>query len=486
LHLHVEKSKNVHLWVLPFFSDDWEKSVVWKSLSASNQKWVRAWLKSQDFDGESGVLHWVPLPQDEGSVVILGLGKREKLRAEGLRKAGAQVVRAVSKKSLKAIGWVWTDLPDQDTDCFVAWAEGWTLGLYSFDQYRKPKKPKVAPSEVHVWIRSQAKGSELKRAYTYAQTVCSGVAYARDWVNKSASEKVPELLAKEAKALQGITTKVWDEKQSAKMGMGAFVGVGQGSDHPPRFIEMHYKPKVKPKKSIVIVGKGVTFDSGGLSIKPAKGMETMKCDMSGAAAVMAVLSLLPKLQWPIEVWGLVAAAENMINGKAQRPGDVVSAMNGKTIEVLNTDAEGRLTLADALHFGVGKKPDFIVDIATLTGAVIIALGNLYTGVMSNNDVLSQALIQAGNQAGESMWPLPLPEEYKADFKSAIADYKNIGNGSAGTIIGGLFLQEFVGQVPWAHLDIAGTAWTEAPRSYETKGGTGVMVRTLLRWLRSLV
>jgi len=244
---------------------------------------------------------------------------------------------------------------------------------------------------------------------------------------------------------------------------------------------------MKAKKTIALVGKGITFDSGGLSLKPAQSMETMKDDMSGAAAVIGVFKALAELRPPVEVRGYLAIAENMPGGRAQKPGDVIKAHNGKTIEVLNTDAEGRLVLADALSYAAAQKPDLIIDIATLTGACVVALGHLIAGVMTNAPEQAKKLIAASKSTGEQFWELPLPKEYKKDIKSKIADVKNIGarRGEAGTLIGGLFLQEFVGETPWVHLDIAGPSWTDSDLPYCPTGGTGHPVRTLLHYLETI-
>lgn len=267
------------------------------------------------------------------------------------------------------------------------------------------------------------------------------------------------------------------------MGMGALLGVNRGSAEPPLLIHLQYKNS-DAKRKIAFVGKGITFDSGGLSLKPAEAMETMKMDMAGAASILGVFKAISKLKVNAEVHGILAVTENMPGGKAYKPGDVLKTMSGKTIEVLNTDAEGRLVLADALSFAVKQNPNVIIDIATLTGACIIALGNLVAGAMGNNQELFNAIEKAGNLSGEKFWQLPLVEEYKEGLKSPIADIKNISSvrKEAGSIIGGLFLQEFVEGKPWIHLDIAGPAWTDKEFSYHSQGGTSFPTRTLIHYL----
>ena len=259
--------------------------------------------------------------------------------------------------------------------------------------------------------------------------------------------------------------------------------MGQGAEHPPRLVEMVYEP-ADPVGSVVLVGKGITFDSGGLSLKPVEGMMTMKTDMSGAAAVAAVISGLAELDIRLKVTGYLATAENMPSGTATRPGDVLTMKNGKTVEVLNTDAEGRLVMGDALALGAESEPDAIVDVATLTGACVVALGPKYTGLMSNNDQLADELLVAAREAGEPTWALPLPEEYRKELVSEVADLKNVGSRWGGALTAGLFLKAFVDGRPWAHLDIAGPSRADSEDGYTPKGSTGTAVRTLLTWLES--
>jgi leucyl aminopeptidase len=319
--------------------------------------------------------------------------------------------------------------------------------------------------------------------------IAEAVNYARDLVSEPASAMTPTLLAEEAKKVAreaGLKIKIMDKSEVEKLGMGAFLGVAKGSDEPCKFIVLSYEPSGKPRKKVALVGKGLTFDSGGLSLKPASGMETMKCDMAGAAAVLAAMRTLGKLKPRVAVLGLVAATENMPSGHATRPGDVVRAMNGKTIEVANTDAEGRLTLADALAYAVREKANEVIDIATLTGACVVALGKVQMGVFSNDEGLLRRTLGAAKAAGEGAWHLPLNEDLKEAMKSDIADLKNIGKpGEAGATMGGLFLQEFVGQTPWVHLDIAGPCFIDRDTPLDPKGATGVGTRTFLYYLTSL-
>jgi leucyl aminopeptidase len=288
-----------------------------------------------------------------------------------------------------------------------------------------------------------------------------------------------------AKGVGSIRVRVYDKERLEKMGAGGLLGVAQGSIHEPYLVHMIYKPEKPAKKKLALVGKAVTFDSGGLSLKPSQYMETMKCDMGGSAAVLGAFASLADLKPSVEVHGIFGAAENMPSGEAIRPGDVLTAMNKKTIEVLNTDAEGRLTLADTLSYAVKQKPDAIIDLATLTGACVVALGEEITAVMGNNEALSEKVLAASKVTGEKMWPMPLEKNYKKLLKSDIADLKNIGGRYGGALTAGLFLQEFVQDVPWVHLDIAGPAFAERPmNAYTPKGASGHPVRTLLELIRT--
>ena len=324
----------------------------------------------------------------------------------------------------------------------------------------------------------------LTAALAAGQARAAATNLARDLSNEPANALHPADLAAAARKLlagKGVTVKVKDEKALAREGFGGIIGVGQGAEHPPRLIELRYNPKGATAE-VVLVGKGITFDSGGLSLKPADSMKTMKTDMSGAAAVLAAMSALAELDVKVAVTGYLASAENMPSGAATRPGDVLTMKNGKTVEVLNTDAEGRLVMADALALGAAAKPDAIVDVATLTGACVVALGNRYTGLMANDDALAAELLDAAAEAGEPTWRLPLPPEYRKDIESDLADLKNVGDRYGGALFAGLFLEQFVDDRPWVHLDIAGPARAESDDGYLSKGSTGVAVRTLLTWL----
>jgi leucyl aminopeptidase len=328
----------------------------------------------------------------------------------------------------------------------------------------------------------------VEKAIEVAQKVAPGIYLARDLTNEPASVSTPSYLGQQATKLlkgHGIKGEVWGVAKIKAAKMAGLLAVAQGSIEEPRFIKLVYSPSGKAKKKIALVGKGITFDSGGLSLKPPGSMETMKRDMAGGATVMGVMSVIAQLKPQAQVIGYVPATENMPSGTAQRPGDIIRYSNGKTVEVLNTDAEGRLILADALIHAARDKPDVIIDLATLTGACVTALGNQIAGLFSNNDELAAALLQCSQESGEPLWRLPLVKEYKEDIKSSVADIKNTGSGSAGAIAAALFLQEFVNDVPWAHLDIAGPSFTGKDNGYIPKGATGFGVRTLVRYVMSV-
>ena len=425
-------------------------------------------------------------------LLLIGLGKRAEFTPEVLRRAASKAIRGAEALGLTQVAIRAPEIaranPEKLKREMQALAEGLSLATYRFDRHRTPsdETPK-ALGEAAVWVTGNV--ASLKPAIARANVFARAVMLARDLVNEPPSLMNPERLAKEALKLNQapLTVRVLEKKELEKLNMGGILGVGAGGAVPPRLVELIYRPSQKARKVVALVGKGITFDSGGLSLKPAQSMETMKDDMSGAAAVLGVFSALPALKPKVEVRGYLALAENLPSGSATKPGDVLKTHKGKSIEVLNTDAEGRLVLADALAYAGAQKPDMMVDIATLTGACVVALGHAVAGVMGNNPALVRQILNAGELSGERFWELPLVKEYQQDIRSKIADVKNIGSrrGEAGTIIGGLFLQEFVDQVPWVHLDIAGPSWVDSDQPYCPTGGTGHPVRTLLHLLENL-
>ncbi|MBI3708648.1 MAG: leucyl aminopeptidase, partial [Proteobacteria bacterium] len=362
---------------------------------------------------------------------------------------------------------------------------GARLRAYRFDKYRTREKDEQKPTLKALTLMVTDVAAARKAAAPLDQTA-DAIFVARDLVSEPPNVVYPESLAERCRRLAafGVKVEVFDEKQMAKLGMGALLGVGQGSARPPRMVVMRWDgaPKAKDKRPIAFCGKGVTFDTGGISLKPAAGMEDMKWDMAGSAVVVGVMEALAARRAKTNAVGVIGLTENMPSGAAQRPSDIVKSMSGRTIEVLNTDAEGRLVLADILWYAQDRfKPKAMIDLATLTGAIIIALGHEYAGIFSNNDELAQRLIGAGRAVEEKLWRMPLGETYDRDIDSDAADVKNIGSArEAGAVIGAQFLQRFVNDTPWAHLDIAGVAWSKKDTATVPKGATAFGVRLLDR------
>ncbi len=419
--------------------------------------------------GETYLIHTLgQLPQDK--ILVIGFGKKEEFDANKMREAVSKAVKKLQQIKAKKACFDF----DVNADYGKSAAIGAMIADYAFDKYKSEKKDRL--DEITFAKFSE---NDVKEGIIFGEAM----KFTRDLANEPAQNATPSKLAETAQSLDGIETKVFDKEECKRMGMGAFLAVGQGSVQPPKFIHMKYTGK-NPKKRIAIIGKGICFDSGGLDLKPASSMLTMKDDMSGAACVLGVMSALSKLQPDIEVHGLIAACENMPSGNSYKPGDILTAKNGKTIEIDNTDAEGRLTLADALCYASELKVDEVIDIATLTGAVVVALGNFVTGIMGNNDDLIKRLIKTADESGEKYWQLPMYKEYFNSLKSDIADMKNTGSRMGGASAAGVFLKEFVDGPQWAHIDIAGTAYLEKPQKEFIAGATGAGVRTLLNYIKN--
>ncbi|MGH8898910.1 MAG: leucyl aminopeptidase [Egibacteraceae bacterium] len=445
------------------------------------------------FEGGLGAIARIPTRGKAKAplLYVVGLGKpgSQPGPAETLRRAAGACARNATRDSTLAIvvpGDLLDGLSDAERGQVVT--EGAGLGAYAFTPYRTKTSDLVRIECVRLLVGEGLAGADVRKGMDEGEVLVRATSLARDLVNTSPAHKRPPALAERIAEIAreaGLDVRVHDEVALAEGGFGGILGVGQGSSEPPRLVELTYAPP-GAAGHVVLVGKGITFDSGGLSLKPSSAMNTMKSDMSGAAAVVAAMSVLPALGVKTKVTGLAALAENMPSGTAIRVSDVLTHRGGKTVEVMNTDAEGRLVLADALAYGVELEPDTMINIATLTGAQVVALGTKIAGLMGTDDRLVEALRAAADAAGELVWPLPLHAEYADQLKSEVADLKNIGKpGQAGTIIAGLYLKEFTGSVPWAHLDIAGPAFTEEGDSYYTaKGGTGVGVRTLVRYLQA--
>lgn len=418
-------------------------------------------------------------------VLVVGLGEKEKFTPNKLRELAAKIVkRALSIKAKK----VCIDLGKLEFDASKSGqvvAEGALIGEYAFDKYKTKKDDKVKIEEFILVEKEDDKVSKLKIGAEKGIKIANAMTFARNLANEPAQYVTPSKLAAVAKKVEGIKTKVYEKDDIENMGMGAFLAVGKGSAEFPKFIHMKYCPS-NPKKKIALVGKGITFDSGGLDLKPASSMLNMKDDMSGSACVLGVMTALKEFSPNVEVHGIIAACENMPSGTSYKPGDILTAKNKKTIEIDNTDAEGRLTLADALCYACELGVDEVIDIATLTGACMVALGSQAAGIMGNNQELIDKLIKTGEENGERFWQLPMFEEYFDGLKSDVADMRNTGGRWGGASAAGVFLKEFVkDNVAWAHLDIAGTAFLEKPQKELIKGATGIGVRTLINYITSI-
>lgn len=457
------------------------------------KKTIARQAKLSDFQAKSNETLVVDLPQGHAaSLAIIGLGASQEATLETAREAVGTAVSLARRMNAKSLAMNIPVSEDGDVSHVAeAMVVSALLADYAFDTY-KPKNGAKRLKEMTLCIAQSKDVLRVRKAVERGTAIATGVNLARDLVNMPAHVITPTALVETAERIvkesgKTMSLKVLEREECEALGMGAYLAVAQGADHPPKFLHLTYIPERSTRKRLAVVGKGVTFDSGGLSLKPADGMMTMKCDMAGAAAVLGLFTAIGQLQPRVEVHGIIAATENMPSGKAIHPGDIVKASNGKTIEILNTDAEGRLTLADALTYAVKLEPTAMVDLATLTGACVVALGEEITGLMSNNDELADSVLIAAGDAGERMWRMPLEKKYKSMIESDIADLRNIGTARhAGSLTAGLFLQEFVENVPWVHLDIAGPAFFEKSSTpYLGKGGTGHGVRTLVELLGTL-
>lgn len=451
---------------------------------------ISAAIRLGDFSGASGetLLLYAKDSIASPRVLVVGLGPRESFDSEAARRAAAQSVNTLEGTGCTRIASILHGGGAGGLEVEAAaqaLVEASLLAQYRFEHYRS--QPKSTSLKQLTLVESDpSKLPALRAGAKSGQALASATAFARDLINHPGHTATPVYLATQARRLaraHGIKTRILDEKAMAKMGMGALVAVGKGSANPPRFICMEYNGH-KREQPLVFVGKGITFDSGGLSLKSVSGIVSMKKDMSGAAAVFGAMQAVAELGLPRRIIGLVAAAENMPDGNAFRPGDALQTLSGKTIEILSTDAEGRLVLADALTYAQRFKPAAVIDLATLTGACVTALGHHAAGLFSNDDALCERLILAGQQTHERLWRLPLWPEYRQQIEGDIADMKNSGGPPGGASTAAALLSEFAQDYPWAHLDIAGTASSDAHRHYLRKGGVGFGVRLLTQLART--
>lgn len=430
-----------------------------------------------------------------GKVFVVGLGNKEEFNQSTLRRSMALFAKSIKNKTsaLALSAFKVDEISLESEKIAQVIAEGLLLGNYSFNKYQTSREDQGKEFELLIFSEENKNIQlKIKEGIRQAEIYCNAAKIARDLVNEPSSLVNPTFLAKLAldiaKKTPGVRCRVYDREEIEKMGMGAFLGVASASDTPPKFIHLEYSGNSAngKKQKLAIVGKGITFDTGGVSLKREEHMTTMKCDMAGAAAVLGVFSVISQIKPKLNVMGLIAATPNLVSGKSLVPGDVLKAMDGKTIEVLNTDAEGRVTMADSLSYAVKKGATEIIDLATLTGACVVALGEDIAGLFSNNTFLKEKVEKAANEAGEKVWELPMEKKYKELNKSEVADIANIPSTRyGGAITAAWFLKEFVGNKPWVHLDIAGPAFAEKNYDFGPKGGTGFGVRTLLNLLKIL-
>jgi leucyl aminopeptidase len=455
------------LLILPVFADrTWGPGAA--ELAAELGEWLDEYLDGLDFSGKVGQTAAVPGATGFSRVLFVGLGGE--VDADVLRKAGGIAGREALRYEKVA-----STMGEIDIEGAVdAFAYGFLLGQYRFDKYLSAPEPSKT-------IELALTGAGGAEEVVHARAVAAGVAMARDLINEPAGGKKPEVMASIAAEMcdeLDIDITVYDRDEIEDEGFGGLLAVSLGATNPPRMVVMNYRPE-GADKTLALIGKGIVFDSGGLSIKPASAMETMKTDMSGAAAVFGAMRSIATLGLKVNVIGITPLTENMTGGAAQRPGDIFTARNGKTVEVLNTDAEGRLVLADGLSLAAESEPNLMIDVATLTGAAQVALGMKVAGLFSSDDDSAEAVTAAARRAGEKVWRLPLEQEYRSKLDSPLADMKNIGDRYGGAITAALFLAEFTNNLPWVHLDIAGPARAEGDDGYIAKGGTGFSVATLV-------
>ena len=446
-------------------------------------------IAREGFDGKFGKMYLLPTYGRIAAekVLIVGLGKSKDFTPNRLRELSAKVIKKCrkignAKKVISVLHGAGIGGYDPEISARMI-AEGTLIGAYKFDKYKTEKTTKKIDEFVIVDM-DEENCKKAKAGVKKGKIVASALNFARNLSNEQPAYATPSKLAEIAQSLKDVEVKIYEKEDIEKMGMGAFLGVARGSSEPPKFIHIRYKGSNQKliQRKVALIGKGICFDSGGLDIKPPASMLNMKDDMSGAAAVLGVMSVLKDLKPNCEVHGLIAACENMPGCSAYKPGDILTAKNGKTIEVDNTDAEGRLTLADALSYACELDVDEVIDIATLTGACVVALGSVASGIMGNHQPTIDKLIKCANAGGEKMWQMPMFEEYKESLQSDVADMRNTGSRMGGAQIAGLFLQNFVKKVHWAHIDIAGTAFLDKPQNEFPKGATGAGVRTLINYL----
>jgi len=484
------KEIDVQALAIPVFKEEKPTEALLKTLDDAVGGLITSVIESEEFagkEGETAYFHLSGSGLKARRLLLIGCGERDDYKAMQVLQMAGTAARFLRSKSAKTIAIVPRAEGDAQKAAQTA-IEGAIMGLFEPDKYRTKEKEKRELERIVVVLEG-ADQNELQRAVERGRIVGESVNFTRDLANEPGAYMTPTILAERAKEVArefGLSVDILDQKQMEKLGMGSLLGVSRGSDEPPKLIVLKYEPSKADKQTtdelLALVGKGITFDSGGISLKPGENMELMKYDMTGAATVIGSMRAIAQLKPSIAVLGVAPCSENLPSGKATKPGDVLKAMTGKTIEVINTDAEGRLVLADAIAYAKQLGATRIIDMATLTGAVSIALGDINTAILGTDQALIEGVIEAGREVGERFWQLPLNKEYSNQIKSDIADIKNVGGKKAGTITAAAFLKEFAEDTPWAHLDIAGTAWGDPATPYRAKGPTGVAVRTLVEFV----
>ena len=478
---------DTHALVIPVFKDEKPDQGFLKSVDAATGGIVKSVIEGEELKGKEGetvYLHLLNNNQIKAQrLLLVGVGEQDDYTRTQVSQMAGTAVRVLRGKSVKSLAII-PRLEGSADDVASAIVEGSVMATFDPDKYRTADKENRTIERLVV-ASEGADEAGLTRGIERGRIIGEAVNLARDMANEPGAYLTPTMMADRAREVANelnLSIDVLDEDRMQQEGMGSLLSVARGSDEPAKLIILKYTPEspIKSDGLLAFVGKGVTFDSGGISLKPGENMELMKYDMTGGATVIAAMQAIAQLKPPIPVLGVVPATENLPSGKATKPGDVVRAMTGKTIEIINTDAEGRLILADAIAYAKKLGATRIIDMATLTGAVSIALGDVNAAVLGTDQELIDEIIAAGSEAGEKFWQLPLDKEYSKQIKSDIADIKNVGGRKAGTITAAAFLKEFADGVSWAHLDIAGTAWGDDAKPYRSKGPTGIAVRTLIR------
>ncbi len=486
------KDADVQALAVVVFKDERADAGELQELDAATGGLIKSVIDGEELKGKEGETVYLHLGAGRSDLkaqrlLLVGGGERDAYQVGQVAQAAGTAARTLRARNVKSVGLLLRGPDGADERAAAAALEGALIGLFEPDKYRTVEKEERQIERLTV-IAPGADEAAIKRGAERGRVVGESVNFTRDMANEPGAYMTPTIMAERAREIAeqfGLEFHVLEREQMEQEGMGALLSVARGSDEPPKLIVLKYTPEGGADKGdlLALVGKGVTFDTGGISLKPGENMELMKYDMTGGATVMGVLRAIAQLKPLIPVLGVVPATENMPSGKATKPGDVVRAMNGKTIEVINTDAEGRLILADAICYAKKLGATRVVDMATLTGAVSIALGDVNVAILGTDQPLIDEVIAAGREAGEKFWQLPLDREYTKQIKSDIADIKNIGGRKAGTITAAAFIKEFADGVPWAHLDIAGTAWGDEAKPYRAKGPTGMAVRTLLQLIK---